>query len=161
MRLFMDTVIALTLLALLAGVVWYNRMDNSQQRERDSVRSEVRRFQQQIALQSALATVNHNERGYPETIDPDWFQGNIPVHPMLDASHPWLQVAGPDQEFLMHPPDPIAATNAMAKFWYNPYMGVVRARVPAGFSDAASLDLYNYINDSQLTELFSDSSDDK
>lgn len=159
MRLFMDAVVALMLLALLAGVVWYNKQDNVQQKDRETARSECRRFQQQIALQSALARGDRNERGYPETIDPAWFQGVNPNNPLVNPVNPWVQVAGPEHKYLLHPPDPVCATKSIAKFWYNPYMGVVRARVPSGFSDAASLELYNFINDCQLTELFPDGSD--
>ena len=154
MRLFMDTVVALMLVALLAGVVWHNRTDQTTQRDRETARSEVRRFQQQIALQSALAKVQRNERGYPETVDPIWFQGVLPNNPLLDVSHPWLEIAGPEQKELVHPIDRVATSKNVAKFWYNPYTGIIRARVPAGVSDATSLELYNYINECYLPELF-------
>lgn len=154
MRLLMDTVVALMLVALLGGVMWQQRTDQEVKSNRDLARAEVRRFQQQIALQSALAKVERNERGYPETVDPDWFMGNLPANPLLDFNHPWLEVAGPDQKQLAHPLDRVANAPGIAKFWYNPHMGVLRARVPAEASDAAAIDLYNYINDSALPDLF-------
>jgi hypothetical protein len=156
MRLFMDTVVALMLVALLGGVIWHNRADQSIKQDRDLARSEVHRFQQQIALQSALAKVQRNERGYPETVDPNWFQGVLPANPLIDIGHPWLEIAGPDQKDLVHPQDRVATDKNTAKFWYNPHTGVVRARVPAGVSDAAALELYNHINECYLPELFAD-----
>jgi hypothetical protein len=161
MRLFMDTVVALMLVGLLAGVVWHNRTTQSTTQERELAKTEVQRFQQQILLQSALARVPRNDRGYPESIDPNWFQGNLPVNPMLDVQHPWLEIAGPEQKDLIHPLDRVAATKNTAKYWYNPNTGVVRARVPAGVSDAAALDLYNHINDCYLPELFADAPTDE
>jgi hypothetical protein len=154
MRLFMDCVIALLLVGFLAGVLWHTRTDYNSKHGRDLAKSEVHRFQQQIALQSALGKVTLNERRYPETIDPAWFQGVLPNNPLLEVGHPWLEIAGPEQRGLLHPPDRVATAKDKAKFWYNPHTGVVRARVPAGVSDKASLDLYNHINDCFLPELF-------
>src|SRR5687767_3012362 len=105
MRLFMDSVVALMLVALLAGVIWHTRTDQTVKQDRDLAKSELHRVQQQIALQSALAKVQRNERGYPESIDPNWFQGALPNNPLLDVAHPWLEIAGPDQKDLIHPPD--------------------------------------------------------
>lgn len=158
MRLFMDCVVALLLVALLGGVVWHSRTDRTVQADRGTARNEVRRFQQQIALQSALAKVQRNERGYPETVDPDWFQGNLPSNALLGVGHPWLEIAGPEQRDLIHPLDRVATGKNVAKFWYNPYTGTVRARVPALMSDATALDLYNFINDCNLSDLFADGS---
>ena len=154
MRLFMDTVVALMLVGLLAGVVWHNRSSQAANADREAAKTEIQRFQQQIALQSALGRVPLNDRQYPESIDPNWFQGTLPNNPLLDAGHPWLEIAGPEERDLIHPLDRIAATKDTAKFWYNANTGVVRARVPAGISDAAALELYNYVNDCYLPELF-------
>lgn len=154
MRLFMDTVVALMLVGLLAGVVWHNRNTQAANADRDAAKAEVQRFQQQIALQSALGRVELNDRQYPQVIDPNWFQGALPMNPLLDVGHPWLEIAGAEQRELIHPLDRIATTKETAKFWYNPHHGIVRARVPAGISDSAALDLYNYVNDCYLPELF-------
>jgi hypothetical protein len=42
----------------------------------------------------------------------------------------------------------------MAAFWYNPYQGILRARVPVMISDEESLSVYNRINSSSLTSIF-------
>jgi hypothetical protein len=154
MRLLLDTLVALMLAAILVGVVFHNRTDREVNQARDTTRLELRRFQQQIALQSALAKVERNERGYPRTIDPDWFQGQLPANPLLGPEHPWVEVASPEQKDLLHPQERVAGSKATAKFWYNPHMGIVRARVPVGMSDAASVELYNFVNDANLPDLF-------
>lgn len=154
MRLFMDSVVALMLVALLGGLMWHNRTDQTDTRLRDTSLMEVRRFQQQIALQSTLAKVRCNERGYPETIDPEWFGGSLPQNPLMDLAHPWLEIASPEQKELLHPVLRVATDKKLAKFWYNPWMGVVRARVPMGVSDEDTLDMYNFINDCSLPDLF-------
>jgi len=54
----------------------------------------------------------------------------------------------------MHPVNRLCDGPRTATFWYNPTTGVVRARVPHMVSDQRSLELYNYINGSQLDDLF-------
>lgn len=154
MRLILDTLVALMLAAILVGVVFHSRTDREIDQTRQTARLELRRFQQQIALQSTLGKVERTERGYPVTIDPEWFQGTLPSNPLLGPEHPWVEVAGPDQMDLAHPTERVASSKSIAKFWYNPHLGVVRARVPVGMSDDASLELYNFVNDANLPDLF-------
>jgi hypothetical protein len=156
MRLLLDTLVALMLAAILVGVVFHSRTDREVNQARDLTRTELRRFQQQIALQSALAKVERNERGYPVTVDPEWFQGNLPSNPLLGPEHPWVEIASPEHKDLLHPQERVASSKAIAKFWYNPHMGIVRARVPVGMSDSASLELYNFANSVSLPSLFAD-----
>jgi hypothetical protein len=42
-----------------------------------------------------------------------------------------------------------------AGYWYNPNQGIVRARVPVGISDDRALRLYNRINGTALTSIYS------
>jgi hypothetical protein len=158
MRFFMDCMVALMLTAILAGIMWYNRVDAQHTQARELARAEVRRFQQQISLQSALAQVQRSERGYPQAVEPDWFQGKLPSNPLLDSSHPWLEIAAPEDADLQHPMQRVAAHSGVAKFWYNPSTGVVRARVAAGGSDKSSVEMYNFVNDATLPDLFADGS---
>jgi hypothetical protein len=154
MRYLIDFIIVLIVIGLLAGAVWHKRETTAVRLEREAARAEVRRFQQQISLQSALASVHRNDRGVVETIDPQWFGGDLPRHPLLSDSHPWLEIASPEQRNLIHPLQRVAVTSDVAKFWFNPHTGIVRARVPATLSDAQALELYNFINDTKLSDLF-------
>ena len=54
----------------------------------------------------------------------------------------------------LHPHNLVAGDSSIAGFWYNPYQGLVRARVPPGVSDATVLKLYNEINDCTLESIF-------
>jgi hypothetical protein len=156
MRLLLDTLVALMLAAILVGLVFHNHAGREGDQVRETTRIELRRFQQQIALQSTIAKVERTERGYPITVDPAWFQGSLPMNPLLGPEHPWVEIASAEQKNLMHPQERVASNKGLAKFWYNPAQGVVRARVPVGMSDAASLELYNFVNDTALTDLFAD-----
>ena len=154
MRLFLDTLVALMLVGLLAGLVMYHRQARDTEALRDLARAEVRRFQQQIYLHTALSDGKPRGRGYPASIDPAWFQGNLPANALLGPDHPWLEVAGLNQRDALHPPSLTATDRDTASFWYNPASGVVRARVPIRISDAEALELYNFINDCSLPTLF-------
>lgn len=158
MRLFMDSMVALMLATIFAAVIFYNRSTNDASAQQDLARAEVRRFQQQIALQTALSQVQRNERGYPASVEVEWFAGKLPANPLLDIDHPWLEIAGAEQRDLLHPPERAAVSAVLAKFWYNPSNGIIRARIPAGISDAATISMYNFVNDSELPELFADGS---
>ena len=159
MRLLMDSLIALTILAVLAGVLWQTRTDYEAQTRQELTRSEVTRFQQQIRLQAVLHGGEHGERTYPASIEPGWFEGNLPVNPLLEPGHPWVEVASAQQRHLAHPPDRIASNLEMAAFWYNPHTGVIRARVPAAISDARAMELYNLVNGCQVEGIFAENGD--
>jgi hypothetical protein len=55
---------------------------------------------------------------------------------------------------MLHPPVRLTLDDRMASFWYNPYQGVVRARVPVQVNDDAALELYNRINGCSLLSIF-------
>ena len=55
---------------------------------------------------------------------------------------------------LTHPFIRCDVSGAAAEFWYNPYLGIVRARVPYLRSDRETLALYNDVNDCELSSLF-------
>ncbi len=154
MRLLIDTLIALMLTGLLAGVVVHNRATRDMEDTVELARAEVSRFKSQILLQAALERVELTKCGYPATVDVEWFVGDLPVNPLLGPGHPWLEIANQLQADLEHPEIRTAADHGVAQFWYSPYRGHLRARVPAGTSDATALQLYNRINDCQLTSLF-------
>ncbi|MHC4217296.1 MAG: hypothetical protein ACYSU7_02460 [Planctomycetota bacterium] len=155
MRLIIDSLVALMLTGILAGVVLQTRSARQLEQRIELARAEVTRFQSQVVLQAAMEKVDLSQRGYPARVDAAWFAGNLPVNPLLGPSHPWVEIAGDKQRDLHHPPNRIAFSSNVAQFWYSPYTGVVRARVPAEVSDATALRLYNRINDVNLSSLYS------
>lgn len=156
MRLLINTLTLIMLTGLLAGGMIYKRHEDQESNRLAQAREDVRRMQRQISLQSALKEVVLTESGYPATVDPTWFEGELPLNNLLDDSHPWVEVASGADQMLMHPPDRVAVRRDQARFWYNPSNGVIRGRVPVATSDATALMNYNYINDSQLDSLFED-----
>jgi len=154
MRLIVDSLVAVMLSAILAAVVFSNREEKAGQEQVQAARDAIHAITRQIKLKVALGEVELNERGHATAIDPEWFEGRLPENPYVGDGHPWLEIAGVAQIDMDHPPNRLATDYAVAKFWYNPANGTVRARVPATVSDARALALYNSINDCNLQKLF-------
>jgi len=153
MRLVLNTVVALILVAVLGGVVYKDRVARDREAMEVQTQQEVRRFQQQVHLQAALEFSDSGVRGYPEMVKPAWFGGRLPRNALLKPGHPWLEIANEKEAALRHPRRCTAETDQMAAFWYNPANGIVRARVPAEITDEKALHLYNFINRSDLTSI--------
>ncbi len=154
MRLILDSLMAVVLAALLAGILLHQRHEQQHLRDVETVRANVRLIQQQIMLQAALERVPRNEYGFPITIDPEWFGDMVPRNPLVDVDHPWMEVAGSDEARLAHPAIRTADEASVACFWYNPITGIVRARVPHEVSDEGTLEMYNFVNGCNLPSLF-------
>lgn len=148
-----DSLVALMLVGILGAVVYNWRSEEQLEKDVVLTEAEVHRLAAQIELQAALENVELTQRGYPRLVKPEWFHGNLPLNPLLESGHPWLEIASASQHELRHPPNPIAAGADVAQFWYNPYTGDVRARVPTGVSDAKALELYNRVNEASLKSL--------
>ena len=154
MRLFPYILTAVMLLAMGAGVYWRTNTTRSEVQRQTNTQSETIRFQQQVYLQAAMASVDDRRHRHPATIDPAWFEDDRPTNHLLDASHPWVEVDESAPSSKVHPDSPIAGDLTVASFWYNPSNGIVRARVPASISDAHALALYNAVNESNLAHLY-------
>jgi hypothetical protein len=87
-------------------------------------------------------------------VDPNWFERNPPRNPLISAECPWVEVASIDQAGLQDPPIRMAIDGTLAGFWYNPYLGILRARVPVMVSDQDAVDMYNRINATRLSSIF-------
>ncbi len=155
MRVILDSLVALMLIGILSGVVLYTHAGRRLEDKIELARAEVERFQSQIMLQAAMEKIEMSQRGYPASIDAAWFAGNLPMNPLIGPSHPWVEIAGESERDLQHPRNRIAFDLGAAQYWYSPYTGVVRARVPAEVSDARALRLYNRVNGSHLVDLYS------
>jgi hypothetical protein len=156
MRLLIDSLVAMMLAALLGAIVLSNRSEQDWYRDVETATVDLHRLQREVYLQAALAEVPLTDRGFPVTVDPEWFEGGLPRNPLLGPDHPWLEVASSGQQNLMHPPQRMAGDRTIAKFWYNPYQGVVRARVSSEMSEQEALALYNQINGCRLPSLFAE-----
>ena len=65
-----------------------------------------------------------------------------------------MDLATRDEADLDNPMVKMTADPRLAGFWYNPHLGVVRARVPVMVSDVESLELYNRVNGTRLASIF-------
>ncbi|MCP3904153.1 MAG: hypothetical protein GY715_11020 [Planctomycetes bacterium] len=154
MRLVIHILVGLMVAAILGGVAMIKVNEHAQRTEENLARSEVSRFQAQIHLQTTLMAEENEEARPPTTIDPAWFPDNRPTNPLLPQTHPWVEIAVTRERDLLHPEDLIAGDESVASFWYNPFNGIVRARVPHQVSDSRVLELYNLVNDANLTSVF-------
>lgn len=121
----------------------------------DSARFALRQVEQALQLHATVHDSALNAHGFPHLIDPAWFDPNdIPRNTLLSTDHPWIEIAGDDQAHLLHPPVRLANSPSVAGFWYNPVLGIVRARVPVQINDKAATDMYNQLNGTRLASIF-------
>jgi hypothetical protein len=150
MRLLIDTLVALMLAGLLGGILLHYRQDQAGEEQIDEVRQALRQLRQQVAYHAAMADTDLTGRGFPTEIDPEWFGEALPENALADGNHPWIEIAGRGQADLLNPPVRVLLDESYAGFWYNPYQGVVRARVPADVSDDRAVQLYYEVNGSSV-----------
>ena len=147
MRVIVDTLVALMIAGVLAGVVIHHRSKDDHVADAEGARVIVTQIQRELTLQGSLGSVETTRQGCPVTVDPAWFGESVPANPLLDDDdRPWMEIAPYRDRALDHPASRSALTREMASFWYNPYKGIVRARVPAAMTDAAAATLYNTVN---------------
>ncbi len=151
MRLLVDSLIALMLAAVLAGVFLHHRREEMRNNRYEVVRRGLATLHEQAVSHAGLDPETGRYE-FPEVIVPDWFRGAVPVNVLIQGRHPWIDVAPPGDRN-DHPPDPIITEGEQAGFWYNPNKGAFRARVPRQFSDQRTLELYNTINGVALHSL--------
>ena len=96
---------------------------------------------------------------YPDRPLRSWFdEGDLPRNGLAEPGVAWVDIAT-REDAAMHPPDPVLLrddtehTFTNAAFWYHPGRGMFRARVPRQASDAATLRLYNRVNQTKLDRL--------
>lgn len=155
MRWVRDLALLVVIAALVGGVVIHLRRSRDQEQMVQQAASEVLRMETELKYRSATRTTELNARGWPVTIDPKWFnESRPPINLLVSQNRPWVEVASADQAGLMHPRVRVAVEESLAAFWYNPYQGVVRARVPVMMNDDATLDVYNRVNACGLASLF-------
>jgi hypothetical protein len=145
-------------LAGAVGAYLFHRA--SVERERlvvNATREAVGDIERKIRYLKATEEIELNELGWPEVIDPRWFKGEPPRNIMLGARYPWLEVASTMEYALDHPVQRVAINERLAGLWYNPAKGIVRARVMQTVSDEKTIELYNRVNGSSITELFDSS----
>jgi len=161
MRLWIDTLIALLLVTVLAIVVG-SGSDRAEERARVEATADAVEQMRSIAQYQAVmaeaadALEGVEPQKLPELarhIDPAWFPEGRPVNRLLDSDdRPWMDLA-PAGDTSSHPPDPVLIRPTQAQFWFNPTTGQVRARVPMQPTQTQTLALYRDANRVELDTL--------
>ncbi|MFM9994660.1 MAG: hypothetical protein ACKVU4_02540 [Phycisphaerales bacterium] len=156
LRRTVDVVTVLAALGLIGGLAYYKLEEQRKQEQVQKLTEDVTRFEQMIKLRAATKDVELNGRGWPVTIDPAWFGGDAPRNPLLTGDRPWVEVARPEDALQRDPLVRVALDERYAGFWYNPYQGIIRARVPLEINDKLTLDLYNLVNATTLPSIYNE-----
>ncbi len=154
MRWLIDLFALIVAIAMLVGLVWFHDQDDSREAEIKHTLAARNRLELEIRYRSVTRSTELNPRGWPVTVDPNWFENEPPRNPLISAQCPWVEVASIDEAGLQDPPIRMAIDGSHAGFWYNPYLGILRARVPVMLSDQDSLELYNRLNATRLASIF-------
>ncbi len=152
MRILIDTLIALMLIALVAGVLYYQNLNTMQEQEYLDVHRALDELHNQMCFHAAVGDVECNDRGYAKTVYTCWFSDGVPANNLTAGGLPWIDFAPPG-DYAEHPPDPVIRDTGQAGFWYNPNRGLFRARIPQQESEQESLRVYNYVNQASLQSL--------
>lgn len=153
MRQLVDITALVAAVLVLAVVLAVRAGARQFDRDVQTLAAELRRFQQVLRYQAIAEDVPVNARGWPETIDPAWFD-RPPLNPLLDDDRPWVEIVPPEDAHLLHPRVRVGLDGTQSAFWYNPYLGVLRARVPPMVSDQRAAEIYNRVNGTSITSIF-------
>lgn len=148
MRRLLDFIALGMLVLLLLGAVLYVNHDRRRVEAIEATRLGVERIQAEIDLIRALSVRETGERRQLPGVDPSWFDGTLPINPMLGQRHRWMDVADESEQMYLHPRQWWLAQDEgyEAMFWFNPRQGVVRARVPFDQSIERTRSLYIAVN---------------
>ncbi len=153
MRLVIDTLIAFMLVLVFMGIVVHQRTQAQMLDRIGTVHHCLMRLHEQAILHGAMDDVATTDVGFPVALSPLWFaEEGLPANIMVPGRQPWLDIAPPGDHG-EHPPDPVIYRPDQAGFWYNPNLGIFRARVPWAYSVDDAIELYNDLNGTDLLRL--------
>lgn len=161
MRIVSNIIFVLLFAGLVAMGWLFQKNQSAEEMKISDTRHAIEILQHAVNRRMAGEDSPLNRFGYPPTIEAEWFEGVLPMNALLDHERPWLEIATGRALLELHPSRPMASSADEAEFWYNPRRGVVRGRVPQMVSDRKTLEIYNLINDSELTRLFPTAHDER
>lgn len=150
MRLVVDCLIALIVLVVLATILVQQRARADQIGLIEETQHALHTIESKAIFHAGLGDAALTRRGYPLSIDEMWFE-QLPVNTLTGPTIVWIEVTAED-DIRAFNPHRITATDGRAAFWYNPYRGIVRARVPMQTSEQATVELYNMVNGTTLRD---------
>jgi len=145
------------LMALAAAV--YTLHERQQQSIREEAVAATERslavIRSEVKRRVGLGDGPFSPSGWPAKVNESWFGdrelGNALLPEITGLS---VEVAGEEEAMLTHPAKTFVGEQETSAYWYNPYLGIVRARVPYQRTDGETLALYNNVNDCELSTLF-------
>ncbi|MEM6393014.1 MAG: hypothetical protein AAF797_09600 [Planctomycetota bacterium] len=154
MRLILHSLIALAAVFGLGAMLLHNRAQDTRAADVAFVQQSLTRLHERTSYHAALkaAAADNPRNALLVAVRPEWFGEELPVNILLEDPHPWIDLAPPGDN-APHPPDPVIRRGDQAGFWYNPTLGIFRARVPQQATERQTLELYNSLNTAELAEL--------
>ncbi|MEM6551276.1 MAG: hypothetical protein AAF750_04025 [Planctomycetota bacterium] len=154
MRLVLHSLIALAAVFGLGAMLLHNRAQDTRAADVAFVQQSLTHLHERTAYHAALkaAAADDPRNALLVAVQPAWFGDQLPVNILLDDLHPWIDLAPPGDRD-EHPPDPVIRRGDQAGFWYNPTLGIFRARVPQQATERQTLELYNSLNTAELAAL--------
>lgn len=146
MRWIRDIALLVLLIGLGAAVVWWQQEKREEQAKLDKTTADTQRLEREVRFRAATKTGELNARGWPVTVDPAWFELDPPQNLVVSEDRPWVEIASEEEAGLLHPLVRLTLDEHKAAFWYNPYQGVIRARVPVSMTDEQATAMYNAVN---------------
>ena len=146
MRPRLTTFLLLGLLGMTFGA-WahFDRLAAREHLIEETIRTQ-QTIQSEIRLRSLLEGARNSPRGWILEVESSWFARGGPKNPLLaNTRRPWMDTARAEQFALRHPENPLARRDDAA-WWYNPSLGIVRARVPDQGTHRATIELYERVN---------------
>ncbi|MEM9419704.1 MAG: hypothetical protein AAGA25_11735 [Planctomycetota bacterium] len=160
-----DIFVVLIVVAVVVFVVQSRPSTEDEAVTMAGVQQSLERLYDRASYYGALENSLESTRTlWPVAMMPEWFGDSLPVNTLLpgvvtEDSHrvvshprPWIDVAPPGDQS-SHPPDPVAVRRGQAQFWYNPNIGLFRARVPSHIGEDEALALYNEVNGVEIAQL--------
>lgn len=167
MRLLHILMAAVTIAFGVLLLSWHARRGADERNLVETTRASLHRLDAQIKLRAAVSgaaeagvsltdpafsdiTTSVNQRGWPTTIEAEWFGSTPPLNALVPAGCPWIEIASGEELGRNNPSVRVALDRSTAAFWYNPALGIVRARVGPTATDKRAIELYNELNSTSV-----------
>ncbi len=143
-----ELVIVVVILGILAAIA-VPRMSQA-----SSGAAAVAAAQTAALIRDVVDRETATEGEIPSDVLPSWFAGNhVPPNPYAPHLTPVVRVSATGDATKLHPKGKTVDVTPLGAYWYNSANGVFRARVAKQASNSETIDLYNRVNDADITLL--------
>jgi len=152
MRLVIDMLIVLMVVGMIGGGLYLHQQGKQSKADQAQVRDALGELHDKTVYHTNMSDAVAGRRTILVKVMPEWFGEDLPSNVLAGSDRPWIDLAPPGDRGV-HPPDPVIHSESQAGFWYNPTLGIFRARVMPQASEGKTLALYNHLNDCELAEI--------